>query len=114
MKLIDKLKEVLLKKKSKFRIRGEISENKSAEIRMTNIVGQPITLGDSPSEVKMSIQPLCGFPSEFGRIDNSHGYTHHHSGAVQLPYPLQMNTISGSLLILFGQEYWSLEKTQSE
>ena len=117
MKIIDMLREAFQKKGSKIKIRGEISGVNWLEIRMTNTIGQPITLGTSPNEVKMSIQPLYSgaesFSIQSNRIDNSHGFVHQHSGAFQLPYPLVMNTISGALSIALGSEYWTLERNSS-
>ncbi len=111
MKLLDMLREALRRKESKIRVRGEISGTDWAEIRMTNITGQPITLGTPIPDMSIGIQTLasgalCFSPRHY-RIDNAHGFLHTHSGALVLP--LGDKTASGALLALFGKDYEVLE-----
>ena len=111
MKLIEKIREALGRKESKIQVRGEISGTDWAEIRMTNITGEPITLGTPIDNMKIGIQTLasgaiCFAPKEY-RIDNSHGFLHQHSGALLLP--MIDKTASGALLALFGNDYGILE-----
>lgn len=111
MKLIDKLKEIFKGRESKIRVRGEISGTNHAEIRMTNIIGEPITLETPSSNLKISMQPLTSGASTFflreGRIDNSHGFLHQHSGS--MVFPMENETMSGALLTTLGRHYWVLE-----
>jgi hypothetical protein len=111
MKLLDKLREVLERKQSKIKVRGEISGTDWAEVRMKNITEEPITLGTPIVHMKIGIQSLasgaiCFTPKEY-RIDNAHGFLHKHSGA--LVFPLGDKTMSAALLALFGKEYGVLE-----
>ena len=111
MKLLDKLRDVLGKKESKIKVRGEISGTNWAEVRMTNVTGEPITLGTPIINMAVGIQTLtsgaiCFSPQNY-RIDNAHGFLHTHSG--ESVFPLRDKTMSGALLALFGKDYEILE-----
>ncbi len=112
MKLIDRIREKLGKKESKIKVRGEISGATWAEVNITNIKGEPVTLGTIPSDLKIRIQTLASgaitFSPQDYRIDNSHGFLHQHSGAEI--FPIESKTVSGALLMLLGSDYWELER----
>ncbi len=112
MKLMNKLKEMLKRKESQIKVRGEISGTDWAEVRMTNIKDEPITLGTPVEDLKIGIQTLTsganGFIAKEYRIDNSHGVIHQHSGSVISP--VEGETMSGSLMMLLGSDYRVLER----
>ena len=111
MKLLDKLRDALGRREPKIEVRGEISGTNWAEIRMTNIIGEPITLGTPITHLAIGIQTLTSGATTFSpqgyRIDNAHGFLHQHSGA--LVSSLGDETMSGALLALFGEDYKILE-----
>ncbi len=111
MKLIDKIRKALETKESRIKFRGEISGANWAEVKMTNIIGEPITLGTPLDNIKIGIQTLVsgavGFSQQNYRIDNSHGFLHQHSGASVSS--IEGKTMSGALLALFGNNYKTLE-----
>jgi hypothetical protein len=112
MKLLDKLREALEGNQSKIKIRGEVSGTNWAEIKMTNVTGEPIRLGTPVIDMKIGIQTLTSGASDFSaqeyRVDNAHhGSLHAHSGSVV--FPLKDKTMSGSLLAFFGKDYAVLE-----
>lgn len=81
---------------------------------MTNIMGEPITLGTPIVNMAVGIQTLtsgaiCFSPQDY-RIDNAHGFLHQHSR--KLVFPMMDKTASGAFLGLFGQEYKKLEDLQ--
>lgn len=106
MKLIDKLKDNLEKNETKITVRGEISGCDWAEVRVTNIVREPIRLGTPVSDLSIGIQRLISgsdFQRQNYRIDNAHGSLHFHSGLAI--FPMEEKTMYDVLSTLFGRNF---------
>lgn len=105
MKLIDKIKEFLGRGDSRMKVRGEVSGLNHAEVRATNIRGEPLTWETPVSDLRISIQTLISgspfYPGKY-RIDNSHGSLHEHSEALVFPIESGL-TLSGALVKLYDK-----------
>jgi hypothetical protein len=111
--LIDKLKEVLGMKSSRFKnIEGEVNGNIWAEATMTNRLGNPIGLGTSIGEVDTRVYLFVSGAkcAQVSRVDNNHGFLHEHPGSSRIRIPLQGATVSCALIKVLGiNQYNQLE-----
>lgn len=110
--LKDVLKEKFGMEIREIKVRGEISGTNWAEVSITSLNNEPITLGTPFNTIKFRAQILTSGSATFSqgnyRIDNSHGPLHQHwfdsKSSVNVP------TLSGALLMILGSDYWELEK----
>jgi len=112
MKLVKRIKKELEKGTSSIiNLRGEISGTTWMELNITEITGNPITLGTHFENLKFRAQKLVSgalFTQGNYRIDNSHDLRlhQHFLGSI---YPVEVETLSGALLMIFGSDYRQLE-----
>lgn len=121
MKLIEKLEKSLREKKTKILLRGKVSEDNFAALKMINIQGEPVKLSSSKEEVKVGIQILWKEDGKIiqgnFRVDNSHGYLHIDSispDGEKIKNSVDCISASGALPLIFGTEYWEMEKRLKE
>ena len=115
MKLVDKIKEQLLKRVKSFKVKGEIDRSLWAEVSITDNTGSPIWLGTQLDNTKFRAQSLTSeaiITEGTYRIDNnSHNPNlHQHVLGKVSPMPYEAKTISSALLMLLGSDYWKLEE----
>lgn len=121
MKLIEKLEKSLREKKTKILLRGKVSKDNFAALKMINIKGEPVKLSSPPETVKVGIQILweekgCLVQGNF-RVDNSHGSLHIDSispDGEKIKNSVACISASGALPLIFGREYWEMEKRLKE
>lgn len=108
MKFIDNLKREFEENKEVIRVRGEISGSNWAEISITSLNQEPISLSTPIEETKIRFQTLVSgatcFSSGDYRIDN-HTNKSLHEHFLGSENPLDTSTLSGILIKILGSEF---------
>ncbi len=115
MIFVNRLKRELKENKSKIRVKAPlslISGANWAELNITSLDGNPITLGTPIDDLKFRFQPLLSgaicVPCSYRLDSHSNKPLHQHGfgSESQISFP----TLSGALLHVLGSEYEILEK----